>query len=294
VRQQWVQSVAPILAWVLAVGPGVAASPVIGIVMSKGTFRVDNATVVGNATLFDGATIETHGTGSSMDLSTGAKVSLASESKGRFFGDRMILERGEGQLDQALGRAVGFRLEARGLTIRPQSGGASARVALGGGAQVQIEAATGSLRVLNSRGLPVANLVAGMTLAFDPQAPGTPSKLSGCLEKKAGHFLLTDETTKVTVELAGPGLDPETGNRVEVSGAMDPAATPVPVASQFIRVSTVKRTGKGCAANKSSAGISTTTIAIVGGVAVAATVGGVAAARRRSRKDDGSGRTISR
>src|SRR5262249_48848285 len=101
--------------------------------------------------------------------------------------------------------------------------------------------------------------------------------------------------TNVTVELAGAGLEKETGNRVEISGATDAAAAPVTDASQLIRVSSVKRVGKGCGAGKSSAAaaagvggaagagvgalaISATALAVIGGVAVAATVGGLAAA----------------
>jgi hypothetical protein len=279
-----------LLATTLASNPCMAASPVIGMVVAKGSFQVDRATVVGNATLFEGAVVETRAASSSTELSTGAKVSLASESKGTFFGDHMILERGEGQLE----KAAGFRLEARGLTIRPETGNASARVALAGGALVRVSALAGSFRVLNSKGVLVANLPAGKAMSFEPQTPGTPLRVSGCLEKKAGHFLLTDETTNVTVELAGPGLEKETGNQVEISGSTDGNAAPVTDASQFIRVTNVKRTAKGCVANKSAAAaagvggaagagvgalaISTTTIAVIGGVAVAATVGGLAAA----------------
>jgi hypothetical protein len=307
VRQQSVPIFIVTLA--LAIGPLEPAAPVIGTAVAKGAFRVDNAAVTGNATLFEGAVVETRAAGSSMELASGAKVSLASESKGKFFGDHMILERGEGQLD----KAAGFRLVARGLTIQPETGNASARVGLAGAARVNVAAMTGSFRVLNSYGLLVANLAAGMALAFEPQGSSAPSRLTGCLEKRAGHFLLTDETTNVTVELGGPGLDRETGNRVEVSGSLDAAATPVTDASQFIRVSGVKRIGRNCVVNRSgtaaagvggkagktakaggAAAISTTTIAVIGGVAVAATVGGLAAGGALPGQGGGSSPSISR
>jgi len=267
------------------------AVPVIGTVVAKGAFRVDNATVTGNATLFEGATIETKSAESRMELASGARISLSTESKARFYGDHMILEKGEGQLQ----KASGFRLEARGLTIQPETGNASARVALAGGARVELAALTGSFRVLNTRGVLVANVGAGRTLALEPQATDTTTKLTGTLSKVGGHYLLTDETTNVTVELAGSGLAKEVGNRVEITGAMDPTATPVTDASQFIRVTSLKHLGKGAsgssgaaAAGKGGAGgaagggggiaLSATTIAIIGGVAAAATLGGLAAA----------------
>jgi hypothetical protein len=74
---------------------------------------------------------------------------------------------------------------------------------------------------------------------------------------------------------------------------MDPAATPVTDASQFVHVSTITHLGPGAAASSGTpaAGAGTAaqapvhagiglvaTVAIIGGVAVAATLGGLAAA----------------
>jgi hypothetical protein len=266
------------------------AVPVIGTVVANGSFRLDHATVTGNATLFEGATIETATAPSRMEISSGAKISLGTESKARFYGDHMILEKGEGRIE----KAQGFRFEARGLTIQPETGNASARVALTGGARIELAALSGSFRVLNSRGLLVANVPSGHALELEPQGTDTASKLTGTLRQVGGHYLLTDETTNVTVELAGAGLSKEIGNRVEVTGQLDPTATPVTDASQFVRVSAVKHLGKGAAgssgaaaAGKGGAGgaaagghiaLSATTIAIIGGVAAAATLGGLAAA----------------
>jgi hypothetical protein len=285
-------------------GAGEAASgaaPVIGTVVAKGAFRLDNATVIGNATLFEGATIETKSAASRMELSGGAKVLLGTESKARFYGDHMVLEKGDGQLE----KASGFRFEARGLTIQPETGNASARVTLAGGARVELAALSGSFRVLNGRGMLVANVGAGRGLALEPQANDTAAKLTGTLTKVGSHYILTDETTNVTVELAGQGLAKEVGNRVEITGSMDPTATPVTDASQFIRVTSLKHLGKGTGTGAAAAGrggtagggaashglgLSTTTIAIIGGVAAAATLGGLAAAGKLS----GQGSTISR
>jgi hypothetical protein len=269
------------------------AAPVIGTVTAKGSFRLDNASVVGNATLFEGATIETKNAESQMELSTGARIALGAESKARFYSDHMILEKGRGTLE----KAQNFRFEAQGLTIQPETGNASARVVLGAGVRVELAALSGSFRVLNAKGLLVANVGSGHSLALEPQATDTTSKLSGTLRQVGGHYLLTDETTNVTAEVAGPGLAKEVGNRVEITGAMDPTATPVTDASQFIRVTAVKHLGKGAAGGAAAAGkggaaggatggagsgggiaISATTIAIIGGVAAAATLGGLAAA----------------
>lgn len=282
----------------LTASPG-AASPGIGTAMTKGSFRIDDATVAGNATLFEGSTIETRQSTSSLDLASGPRLLLGAASKGRIFGDRLILERGSGEMQNA----AGFRVEARGLSVRAETGRGAARVLLTGNTRVQVAALAGALRVLNSRGLLVAELEPGTALefepagSFNPQASTEPEKLTGCIRAVPGHFLLTDEVTNVTVELAGSGLDKESGNRVEVTGAMDPTAAPVSGATQYIRLTVLKRLGKGCAANKAAAagaggaagkaggaaggggigGLSAaTTIAVIGGVAAAAVVGGLA------------------
>jgi hypothetical protein len=293
VKLHSVQSLLALMMSVVMASLAFGAAPIIGTVLAKGTFRLDNATVTGNATLFEGATIETKIAPSRMELSSGAKISLGAESKAKVFGDHMILERGQGQLE----KASSFRFEARGLTIQPETGDASAKVALSSGARVDVAALSGSFRILNSRGMLVANLATGRSVELEPQAPDSQSKVTGTLRLVGGHYLLTDETTNVTVEVAGAGLTKEVGNRVEISGSMDPTATPVTDASQFIRVVSVKHLGKGAgkgaaAAGKGGAagggaagggagggiGLSVTTIAIIGGVAVAATVGGLAAA----------------
>jgi hypothetical protein len=274
-----------------------AASPVIGTAVARGTFRVDNATVTGNATLEEGTVVETTQSSSSLDLSSGARLVLGSSSRGKLYGDHMVLERGESRLE----RGATYWLEARGLVIKPETGTTTGRVALGGAGRVQVAVWTGSFRVLNARGVLVANLATGSALDFEPQvsSSGDLSKMTGVLVKKGGHLLLTDETTHVTVEVAGAGLEKETGNRVELSGWMDPAATPAGDATQYIRVSQIKRLGKGVALGHGGAapagtggaaaggatagglaGISVGTVAIIGGVAAAATLVGLAAANQ--------------
>ncbi len=272
--------------------PASGAVPVIGTVAAKGAFRLDNATVMGNATLFEGVTIETSSAAPRMELASGARISLGNDSKAKFYGDHMILEKGVGRLE----KAEGFRLEAHGLIIQPETGNASARVALGGGARVELAALTGSFRVLNSRGTLVANLASGHALVLEPQTVETLTKVTGTLHKVGEHYLLTDETTNVTVELSGTGLSKELGSRIEITGQMDPTATPVTDASQLIRVTSIQHLGKGAAGNSGAAAagkggaagagagaahgiaLSATTIAIIGGVAAAATLGGLAAA----------------
>ena len=276
----------------------VAAPPVIGTILASGDFRLDGSTVMGNGTLFEGSTIETQKSGSSIQLSSGARLSLGAASRGKLYGDHILLEKGESLLENG----TGFRLVALGLTIQPERSSSTGRVALDGNTRVRVTALTGSFRVLNARGTLVGNLAAGMALAFEPQlAGGNTTRVTGVLERRGGHFLIKDEVTKVTVELAGPGLDAQVGRRVEVTGSMDPAAAPVSGASQLIRVTEVRRlpnAASGGAApagaapagssGGSSVGLSTGVIAIIGGVAAAALLGGLAASGSLSGQADNS------
>jgi hypothetical protein len=228
---------------------GLAAPPVIGTMVAQGSFRIDNSTVTGNATLFEGDSVETRAAASLAELSGGARVMLASDSRGKFFRNRIILEKGEGQIE----KSAGFELDARGLTVRTEARDASARVALSGGTRVQVLALSGSFQVFNAQGVLVANLAAGRALEFEPQSSNGPSRLSGCLQRRGGRFLLTDETTNVAVELTGPGLGKEANNRIEAAGSLDPTVTPLPEASEVIRVTSVKRIGKACVTGAAAA-----------------------------------------
>jgi hypothetical protein len=284
VKEQTLKSV---LALAISLNLGLinAASPAIGTVIAKGSFRLDSAMVNGNATLFEGSTIETSAVPSSVQLNTGARVSLGASSRGRLFGDRMVLERGTLDIENA----AGFKLVALSLTIQPERGASSGRVFVENGHRVRIAAARGSLRVLNSSGQLVANMAPGVAMAFEPQPASNMTRVTGVIQKKGDHYVLTDEITKVTVEVRSPDVAKYAGKRVEVTGAMDPGATPVSDASQVVQAKEIRTDGKnkpvaaaaasGGAAGAGGAGtgIAMSTVAIVGGVAAAATVGGLAA-----------------
>lgn len=91
----------------------------------------------------------------------------------------------------------------------------------------------------------VPSLVA-LACALAYQATGEPWKLTGCLRSVSGHYIVTDEITNISAEVAGSGLARQNGNRVEVIGAIDPSKSPISEATRFIRVSHVKRLSRNC------------------------------------------------
>lgn len=251
-----------------------AAPPVIGKIKVKGSLRLDGSTVAGNATLFEGETVETQAAESTLDLgdlSSGTRVRLSPQSRGRVFRDRFALEKGMVEISSM----PEFHVEAIGLKIESQS----MLVALPGTGHLQVVALAGTTRVLDIHGLLLAVVPHGQALDFEP--PAVPEshlawKMTGCLRVANGHFLLTDELTNVTAELKGAQLSGMAG-RVEMAAALDPTETPVSGATQVLRVSQVRRLGKVCTAAGKTGGASATAVATIGGVAVAAVVGGLAA-----------------
>ena len=265
-----------------------AATAGIGVAMSQGSISINNASSAGNATIFNGNTLETGAAASHVRLNDGAQFRLASDSKAKVFSDHADLQKGSADI-------TGYTANAAGLSIRAE-GKASASVSMHDQGMVQIASLSGDVHVFNAAGLNVANLVPGRALDLRAQDAGAsaPSSLTGCAVKSGNTTMLTDETSKVTVQLSGGNV--RAGRRVQVSGTMVPNATPAGGATQVINVTSVKEVGGSCKAGAATAaaggaaaggaaaggaaaaaGISTTT-AVVAGVAVAAGVGVGAAA----------------
>ncbi len=315
--------VAAALALSMAAGPGFAATavPAIGTLVTAGAFRLNHATVRSNATLFAGAMVETGAAPARLDLASGTGLDLEPQSTGQVFGQRLVLERGAAQLDRAARSGAGsdfaFLVESRGLTIQPDTRSARGRIALIGEKRVEVSALAGSFRVFNSGGILVAKIAAGNALALEPQSALRPARITGRLVTRGGHYLLTDETTNVTVEVLGsastkPDLTKQLNQRVEITGSVRPGAIPVSGAAQVIEIAQVSPApppggapassggaggtapagaggpaagagggaagaGGGGAASGAAISVTVTMIAVIGGVAAAAVVGGLAA-----------------
>jgi hypothetical protein len=285
-----------------------AAPPTIGVVRSSGEFQVDGSTVRGNATVFEGSTVQTTGTRSKIRFSDGAEIVLAPGSRVQLYRDRTVLQQGAQQVNNSQKHPT----EVASLRISPVNSGTVAEIVTQDSSHVRVATLEGSVDVWNSAGVLVANVRPGMALAFDAQTAGaeTASKISGCLVKKGGKYLVTDSTTNVRVELQGPAVAKSSGHQVEITGSMIPGGTPAAGASQVIQVVTVDSMGALCSGGDAvagdagaggagvggapagtAAGLSTgAKVAIVGGVSVAGTVGGLAAAGTFSGKSSPASR----
>ncbi len=259
---------------------GLAASPAIGVAQANGNFMIDGGEVFGNGTLFDGSVLETKKASSEIRLGNNVRMDLATDSRGQVFRNRLVLEKGAGQVES--GRP--FRVEALGLQVVSDAGNGSARVSLEGERFVQIAAVHGNLRVMDSSGILLAALPAGRALQFDPQASGAsaPTTVVGEVVKEGEQYFLTDETTGVKVELQGENLQNMVRPRVSVTGTTVPPS--VEGAPQIIRVTGVEHLSGGVAAGGAATGMSAATKAVIAGVAIAGA--GTAAGVGLTRGDD--------
>jgi hypothetical protein len=269
-------------AFLSSVGLLSAATPSIGIAMSEGNIFINNSASAGNATIFNGSTLETQTAVSQVRLNDGAQLRLASDSKVTVYSDHVDLQKGSAKI-------TGYSANASGLNVRAD-GKASAAISMRDQGVVEIASLTGDVHVYNAAGFNVANLLPGRSLDLRPQDAGAsaPSSLTGCTRKSGGDTLLTDETSNVTVQLRGGSAK---GNRrYQVTGSMVPNATPASGATQVLNVASAKElgacgtgaagaAGAAGAGGAAAAGLGTAAIAgIAIGVAAAVAVGATAAA----------------
>jgi len=180
-----------------------AATPGIGIAMSQGSILINSSTSAGNATIFDGNTLETQTAASQVRLNGGAQLKLASDSRGTVYSDHVDLQKGSANI-------TGYSANANGLNVRAD-GKASAAISMRDQGVVEIAALTGNVHVYNAAGFNVANLAPGRALDLRPQDAGAsaPSSLTGCTKKTGSDTLITDETSNVTVS-SGAAMPRET------------------------------------------------------------------------------------
>ena len=178
------------------------AAPAIGIVTASGHFSVEGSQVWGNATLFDGATVETSSASSELALRNGVSVQLGAGSRVRIWQNRLILEKGAAQLSAPA--AFEARVSDQAKLIRASFKGS-----------VAMQAAQGQ------------------------------TVHTGCIVYKDGRFLLQDQNTQEVIELSGPDLGANVGNRVEARGTASSARPGVAPATSVMNIASIAPQSQG-------------------------------------------------
>jgi hypothetical protein len=216
-----------------------AATPAIGIVTASGHFTLDRSQVWGNATVFEGSVVETGSASSEVALRNGAKLQLAKDSRARILSDRVVIEKGIGQVSAP----ESFEVNAANLRIH-----STGRLRVNMGQTVEIASLLGSARVASANGMLLAAIPAGRVMNFSPQAANGTVTRTGCLLFKDNHYIMQDENTQEVVELSGgENLGAQVGNRVEVTGAASSAKPAVSIATLVLNIASITtKTSGGC------------------------------------------------
>lgn len=198
---------------------------------------LNRSEVWGNATLFDGSSIDTQKASSDAMLANGVRIQFGVQSRATVWRNRTALDKG---VAQVIARAP-YEIDAGGIKVKADTG---SRMILKVGAQVEVTALAGVAQVRDREGTLLASIAPGRTLSFAFQTAVTRT---GCLLYKDAHFILQDENTNEVFELYGPNLEPNTGDRVEITGTAATTKPALSVATAVMNVATVtvKTTG-GC------------------------------------------------
>lgn len=248
-------AIAAILAPALTLN--LCAATAIGTASARGAFTIDHARVE-QTTVFEGSSITTGAAASEITLKAGTRVMLAPGSEAAVYRDRLVLDKGQAQIDSS----STYGVEAAGLQIESAQQPATARLSRSG-ATIQFASLHGVFTIRDLQGRVLANAKAGenLQLTAAPTANSTAVSLTGKVSQVNGKWLLTDETTKTTVELRGEQVRSLVGKRVKVTGSTT-VETPAPGATRVVEVSSI---------HVAAAGVSTT--AVIAGVVVASGAG---------------------
>jgi hypothetical protein len=183
----------------LAMVNALAASASIGIATAKGSFRVDDSYVAGNATLFEGAAVETGVNSGELNLSK-TRVTMGAGTRGRVFDDRLILDRGKVQWGGSSFRTLVGALQVVGVD------GASKALVSRHGEAVQVASLSGTVNVLSTNGAVVMAVPAGNSYDFTPEpqgaSPGDQTDNTGAA-KTGAKAMSTAAKVWITVAVVG-------------------------------------------------------------------------------------------
>lgn len=244
--------------------------------------RIGQIRVPGQATIYDGAVVETGSSPAQFQLRNGATVRLSAGAKATLRSDGISLERGTGQVDTP----VDYSIQAHSLRVLSTSRPSSTRLELKDDGSLRVASLSGPIEVRRMSGGLLGRMVAGKAMIFAPESgeagAAAPLEIRGCLSKSHSRFLLHDPGTAKTITLVGGSFTAKSGDRVVVIGNVEGSASGTAQANQVVRVLRLTVEGHGCGnaaaaagaagagaggAAGASKGISATT-AVIAGVAV--------------------------
>jgi len=214
-----------------------AGTTSIGTISAQGSIQVDGYAVIGNATLFDGSVVETNSASASLRIDQGARITLATDSRGALYRNRLVLQQGSAEL--AL--PANFQVEANDLRLKAALPGSRAQVTVNRPGTVEVAALSGGVEVANAKGLLLARVNPGHSLSFSMGTTSSTSAFTsrGLLSFENGHYYLTASDTNVKYEIIGKNLAKYVGDKVLVSGTVTTTTTATGGAAYAVTASSV-------------------------------------------------------
>ena len=211
----------------------------IGTASARGDMRVDNNTVTGSATLFDGSVVETGQASADLHVGKGTEITMASSSRGTLYRDHLVLQKGASELSAS----GSFKVEAEGLRVTPSEPNSRGTISLRSGNKVEVAALSGSFGVMNQQGIQLASVRPGQPLSFAMQAGGPSSSFTGMgvLSAEGENYFITVGGGKYQV--TGKDLAKKVGKNVKITGAIVSGATPAAGATAVVAVSSISIIG---------------------------------------------------
>ena len=189
----------------------------IGTASARGSIRVDNYNVKGNATLFDGSVVETGKASADLRLKKGVQITLSSNSRGTMYVDHAVLQQGASEV----AASGSFQLLANGLRITPNAPNSRATVSIKSGDTIEVASLAGGFGVTNDHGVPLANIRPGRVVSFAMQAGANPNEFSGVgliSFDNGTYYLTTDENVRYA--LTCKDFQKYVGDKVIVTGTL--------------------------------------------------------------------------
>lgn len=189
----------------------------IGTASARGDIRVDNYSVKGNATLFDGSVVETGQAAADLRLNKGVEIRMSAASRGTLYSDHIVLQQGQSELTSS----VPYQLQAIGLHVVPGSSRSRGVVSVKSGNSIEVASLDGSFGVSSDRGIMLANLLPGQSLSFAMQAGANPEEFTGVglVTFDNGTYYLTTDTGAKYI-LTCKELHAYVGDKVFVTGTL--------------------------------------------------------------------------
>ena len=223
---------------ILCMGTYAAAGTTsIGTISARGELQVDGYTINGNGTLFSGSVVETGSASASLRVQQDVRITLATESRGTLYQDRLELQKGSSELSLP----AHFQVEANGLHVAAGLPDSRALVSVSNGGRIEVAALSGSLQVTNARGLVLAHVLPGHSMSFSMGSSTSTSAFSsrGILSSENGHYYLTASDTDVRYEIFGKNLAKYVGDKVLVSGTVTTTTSATGGAAYAVNASSI-------------------------------------------------------